>query len=144
MSQNKELKVHLAELQDAFVRLSQQNMELASDLETSRHRVGQLEALLREAGQVARSPRVGCVSHCWEVVPPYCVLANVRLYKYINWNTRLVSCGVVWCGVQVVEASESNLPMPTSVEDIGTDPEGSRDQVQVTLQTIELISTHLI
>ena len=43
MSQNKELKVNLTELQDAFVRLSQQNMELASDLETEKLRVAQLK-----------------------------------------------------------------------------------------------------
>ncbi len=41
-SQNKELKAQIAELQDAFVRLSQQNMELASDLDTERLRVAQL------------------------------------------------------------------------------------------------------
>lgn len=49
MSQNKELKSQLGELQDAFVNLSQQNMELASDLQTARHRCGQLERLLHEA-----------------------------------------------------------------------------------------------
>ena len=35
--------MNLTELQDAFVRLSQQNMELASDLETERLRVAQLK-----------------------------------------------------------------------------------------------------
>ena len=49
VSQNKELKSQLGELQDAFVNLSQQNMELASDLQTARHRCGQLERLLHEA-----------------------------------------------------------------------------------------------
>ena len=44
MSQNKELKANITELQDAFVRLSQQNMELASDLETERLRVAQLKS----------------------------------------------------------------------------------------------------
>lgn len=48
VSQNKELKLNLAELQDAFVRLSQQNMELASELETERHRVGELQRLVKE------------------------------------------------------------------------------------------------
>ena len=43
MSQNKELKAQMVELQDAFVRLSQQNMELASDLETERLRVAHLK-----------------------------------------------------------------------------------------------------
>ena len=42
MSQNKELKANLTELQDAFVRMTQQNMELASDLETERHRSKEL------------------------------------------------------------------------------------------------------
>lgn len=42
MSQNKELKANLVELQDAFVKLSQQNMELASNLESERHRVREL------------------------------------------------------------------------------------------------------
>ncbi len=42
MSQNKELKANLLELQDAFVRLSQQNMELASALESERHRIREL------------------------------------------------------------------------------------------------------
>ena len=49
VSQNKELKSQLGELQDAFVHLSQQNMELASDLQTERHRCGQLDQLLQEA-----------------------------------------------------------------------------------------------
>ena len=46
MSQNKELKTNMAELQDAFVRLSNQNMELASELETERHRVAQFKSAL--------------------------------------------------------------------------------------------------
>lgn len=44
MAQNKELKANLVELQDAFVRLSQQNMELASELETARLHVAQLKS----------------------------------------------------------------------------------------------------
>ena len=52
VSQNKELKLNLAELQDAFVRLSQQNMELASELETERHRVGELQRLVKETSSM--------------------------------------------------------------------------------------------
>ena len=52
MSQNKELKLNLTELQDAFVKLSQQNMDLASDLETERHRARQLQ-------RIAETPTTG-------------------------------------------------------------------------------------
>jgi len=50
MSQNKELKTNIVELQDAFVKLSQQNMELASELETERLRVAQLKPHPLEQG----------------------------------------------------------------------------------------------
>lgn len=43
MSQNKELKTQIVELQDAFVRMSQQNMELASELDSERLRVAKLK-----------------------------------------------------------------------------------------------------
>lgn len=46
MSQNKELKHNMVELQDAFVKLSNQNMELASELDTERRRVAYLKAQL--------------------------------------------------------------------------------------------------
>lgn len=52
VSQNKELKSNLTELQDAFVQMSQRNMEQASALETERHTVGELQRLL---GEVERS-----------------------------------------------------------------------------------------
>ena len=52
VSQNKELKLNLAELQDAYVRLSQQNMELASEVETERHHVGELQRLMKERTSV--------------------------------------------------------------------------------------------
>ena len=42
MSQNKGLKVNNAELQDAYVKLSNQTMQLASDLDTERRRVTHL------------------------------------------------------------------------------------------------------
>lgn len=44
MSQNKELKNNLGELQDAFVKLTHQNMELASDLDSERRRLTHLRA----------------------------------------------------------------------------------------------------
>ena len=56
MSQNKELKNNMAELQDAFVRISNQNMELASDLETERHLVAQLKRALAAGGQLSPPP----------------------------------------------------------------------------------------
>ena len=56
MSQNKELKTNVAELQDAFVRLSNQNMELASDLETERHHVAQLKRALAAGEQLSIPP----------------------------------------------------------------------------------------
>ena len=56
MSQNKELKTNVAELQDAFVRLSNQNMELASDLETERHHVAQLKRALAAGEQLSLPP----------------------------------------------------------------------------------------
>ena len=56
MSQNKELKTNVAELQDAFVRLSNQNMELASDLETERHHVVQLKRALAAGEQLSLPP----------------------------------------------------------------------------------------
>eukprot|EP00731_Ephydatia_muelleri_P023993 Em0016g264a len=46
MAQNKELKNHLAELQEAFVKQSHQSMELASELETAKRRWSQLEGQL--------------------------------------------------------------------------------------------------
>jgi hypothetical protein len=46
MSQNKELKRSVAELQDAFVKLSNQNMDLASDLDTERRRTAYLRTQL--------------------------------------------------------------------------------------------------
>ncbi len=45
MSQNKELKANNVELQKAFVRLSNQNMELATELDSERRRLAQLKAL---------------------------------------------------------------------------------------------------
>ena len=44
MAQNRELKAQLVELQDAFVRMSEQSMQLATDLETERFTVTQLLA----------------------------------------------------------------------------------------------------
>lgn len=44
VGQNKELKTQLVELQDAFVKMSKQNMELATELETERFRLAQLQA----------------------------------------------------------------------------------------------------
>ena len=51
VAQNRELKIQLVELQDGFVRLSQQNMELALELETERFRVSQLTRQLEAASQ---------------------------------------------------------------------------------------------
>ena len=51
VAQNRELKTQLVELQDGFVRLSQQNMELALDLETERFHVSQLTRQLEAASQ---------------------------------------------------------------------------------------------
>ena len=48
VAQNRELKTQLVELQDAFVRLSQQNMQLATDLETEKYYVSELQKKLRE------------------------------------------------------------------------------------------------
>ena len=45
MSQNKELKANNVELQEAFVRLSNHNMELATELDSERRRLAQLKAL---------------------------------------------------------------------------------------------------
>ena len=56
MSQNKELKTNVAELQDAFVKLSNQNMELASDLETERHHVARLKRALAAGEQLSLPP----------------------------------------------------------------------------------------
>ena len=47
-AQNKQLKSHLSELQDAFIRLSHQNMELASDLETEKHNTARMKRVLDE------------------------------------------------------------------------------------------------
>jgi chromosome segregation ATPase len=44
MAQNRELKSQLVELQDAFVRMSEQSMQLATDLETERFTVTRLQA----------------------------------------------------------------------------------------------------
>ena len=46
MSQNKELKRNNAELQDAFVKLSHQNMDLASGMDTEKRRVAYLRTQL--------------------------------------------------------------------------------------------------
>ena len=56
MSQNKELKTNIAELEDAFVRQSNQNMELASELETERHHVAQLKRALAAGEQLSPPP----------------------------------------------------------------------------------------
>ena len=69
MSQNKELKTNIAELQDAFVRLSQQNMELASELETERHHVGQLQRRMREVESRAESDHTHMVTNGETVGP---------------------------------------------------------------------------
>lgn len=56
VGQNKELKTQLVELQDAFVKMSKQNMELATELETERFHVVQLQAQRhREEEAEARS-----------------------------------------------------------------------------------------
>lgn len=55
MSQNKELKRDIAELQDAFVKLSQQNMELASELESENRRVTFLKAQMATPTTPAQS-----------------------------------------------------------------------------------------
>ncbi len=58
MSQNKELKANLAELQDAFVRLSQQNMQLATELESERHQVREMSRLKEEEeGEEGEAPQ---------------------------------------------------------------------------------------
>lgn len=59
MSQNKELKLNVAELQDAFVRLSQQNMELASELETESRRVTFLRAQVATPKEATPIPVLG-------------------------------------------------------------------------------------
>ena len=49
MSQNKELKHNMVELQDAIIKWSNQNMELASELETEKRRVTYLKTQLTSA-----------------------------------------------------------------------------------------------
>lgn len=56
MSQNKELKRDIAELQDAFVKLSQQNMELASELESENRRVTFLKAQMATPTSFMQTP----------------------------------------------------------------------------------------
>ena len=72
VSQNKELKLNLAELQDAYVRLSQQNMELASEVETERHRVGELQRLMKERTSVKEEEeeRMGVKEEEERTIPP--------------------------------------------------------------------------
>ena len=48
MAQNKELKSNLAELEEAYVQLSQQNMELASQLDSERHRTARFQKQMAE------------------------------------------------------------------------------------------------
>ena len=52
IAQNQQLKSQLAELQEAFVKMSQQNMQLATELETERGRVSQLQTEVRTASLV--------------------------------------------------------------------------------------------
>ena len=59
VAQNRELKTQLVELQDGFVRLSQQNMELALDVETERFRVSQLTRQLEAASQSQEEEGLG-------------------------------------------------------------------------------------
>jgi hypothetical protein len=59
VAQNRELKIQLVELQDGFVRLSQQNMELALELETERFRVSQLTRQLEAASQSQEEEGLG-------------------------------------------------------------------------------------
>lgn len=54
VAQNKELKAQLVELQDAFVRLSEQNMQLATEVETERFNVTQLQAKLQRNEEVLK------------------------------------------------------------------------------------------
>lgn len=51
VGQNRELKTQLVELQDAFVKMSKQNMELATELETERFKVTQLQSQLQSQRQ---------------------------------------------------------------------------------------------
>ena len=67
VAQNRDLKRQLEELQDGFVRLSQQNMELASDLETERFRVSQLESQAGEEGREGEVAGEGETRVCLEV-----------------------------------------------------------------------------
>jgi len=53
MSQNKELKANTVELQEAFVRISNQNMELATELDTERRRLAQLKLLQAPPAETA-------------------------------------------------------------------------------------------
>ena len=51
VSQNRELKTQLEELQEAFVRMSRGSMELASELESERYQLTRLRAQLQETGE---------------------------------------------------------------------------------------------
>ena len=54
VGQNRTVKSQLVELQDAFVRMSEQNMQLATELETERFNVAQLQRQASE-GEKERS-----------------------------------------------------------------------------------------
>ena len=56
MAQNKELKANTVELQEAFVRISNQNMELATELDTERQRLAQLKLLQATPTAAAVTP----------------------------------------------------------------------------------------
>eukprot|EP00118_Oscarella_pearsei_P008924 m.48530 g.48530 ORF g.48530 m.48530 type:complete len:874 (+) comp33886_c0_seq1:30-2651(+) len=53
--QNKELKSQLEELQEAFVKMSNDKMQLATDLQTSRHEATQLTLQLNESQELPES-----------------------------------------------------------------------------------------
>ncbi len=62
MSQNKELKSNISELEEAFVKLTHQNMELASDLSTERRRLSHLKTQITTPTSSSKSIKTTPVS----------------------------------------------------------------------------------
>ncbi|XP_037348356.2 golgin subfamily A member 2, partial [Talpa occidentalis] len=117
VSQNRELKAQLAELQDGFIRLSNENMELTSSLQTEQHikselakKLGQLQEKLAELketveekhqeAQELQQQRDQYLSHLQQYmaayqqqVAAYQQLANEKevLQKQVLLNTQLVN-----------------------------------------------------
>ncbi|XP_012576777.1 PREDICTED: golgin subfamily A member 2 isoform X3 [Condylura cristata] len=145
VSQNCELKAQLAELQDGFVRLSNENMEVTSSLQTEQHlkgelvkKLGQLQeklADLKEAlaeknqeALVLQQQRDQYLSHLQQYVAAYQQLVNEKevLQKQVLLNTQLGRLEAASQENQQPRAQLEHLALPA--EKTGQDVEEEEEE----------------